>query len=260
MATFTPRLGLTLPAGSEDYNVTVANGNSVLLDADLGGVTICTSVTRPSTTYAGMLAFETDTGMLIIRDGANTGWILGTTVATCTSVTRPTSTHAGMLIYETDTQCLVMRNSANSGWIVRLGGQTYYQTINDSTTTTATSYGVGTGGGAMPGIAFIAPPTGEVLLHYSCGMTTNSAAAAGTVYYAPRVRNGSAIGLGTDFFTPSDNDAISHAGHLFRVRYGGHRMVPSLTPGAAFNVQMNVKVFGAATGTFDSKKLIIQPA
>jgi hypothetical protein len=259
MSTLTPRLGLTLPDGPEEYSISIVNGNATLIDADLGGVVICTSLTRPSTTYAGMLAFETDTGMLIIRDGANTGWIIGTTVTTCTSVTRPTSTHAGMLIYESDTQCLVMRNSSNSGWVVRLGGQTYYQTINDTSNTSVTSYGLGTGG-AMPGIAFIAPPVGEVFIHYSCGMTTNSAAAAGTVYYAPRCRNGSAIGLGTDVFTPSDNDAISHAGHLFRVRYGGHRMVPSLTPGAAYNIQMNVKVFGAATGTFDSKKLIIQPA
>jgi hypothetical protein len=259
MATFTPRLGLTLPAGPEDYNITVANGNSVLLDEDLGGVTICTSVTRPSTTYAGMLAFETDTGLMIVRNGANSGWILGTTVSTCTSVTRPTSTHAGMLIYETDTQCLVMRNSANSGWIVRLGGQTYYQTANDSTTTTGTSYGTGTGG-TMPGLAFVAPPTGEVVLHYSAALTSSVATAAGTVYYAPRCRNGSAIGLGTDFFTPSDNDAIQAAGTVFTQRYGGHRMVPSLTPGNLYNIQMNVKVFGASTGTIHAKKLIIQPA
>lgn len=259
MPTFTSRLGLTLPDSTEDYDVDVHNGNMVLLDEDLGGLVMCTSVARPSTTFPGMLAFETDTGLMIIRNDTDTGWILATTATTCTSSTRPTSTHPGMLIWEVDTQCLVMRNSANSGWNARMGGQTTYQTGNDSTTVNSTTYGNGSGG-TMPGITFVAPPSGEVILHYSAQLTVPGGV-NNTCWYAPYVRSGAAIDLGSDVVTPNDNDAIRVGGAAdMDLRLAAHRIVPSLTPGNIYNVKMKVRKFNAGgTATILAKKLIAQP-
>jgi len=258
MATFTSRLNLELPAGPEDYDIVIHNSNMTILDGDLGGLIICTSSTRPTTTYAGMIALETDTGLMIVRNGANSAWLLSTTVVTCTSVTRPTSTHAGMLAYETDTQYLIMRNSANSGWIVRLGGQTLRSTANDTTTTNGTSYSQGSGG-TMPGIAFIGPPSGEVLIHYSAALTCGAATAAATLYYTPRTRNGGVVGSGTDFLVGTDNDAVQCAGSVFTNRLGASMVIPGLTPGNSYNTRMDVKAFGATNGTVAAKKLVVQP-
>jgi len=229
-----------------------------LIDGDMGGLIICTSSTRPTTTYAGMMAFETDTALMIIRNGANSAWLLATTVVTCTSVTRPTSTHAGMLIYETDTQYLVMRNSANSAWIVRLGGQTLRSTANDTTTTNGTTYSQGTGG-TMPGIAFVGPPSGEVLIHYSAALTCGAATAAATLYYTPHIRNGAVVGSGTDFLVGTDNDAVQVAGSVFTNRVGSSMVIPGLTAGTQYNARMDVKSFGATAGTVAAKKLVVQP-
>ena len=176
-----------------------------------------------------------------------------------TSFTRPSVTVAGMLIYETDTQSLVMRNSANTAWVVILTGQTLYNTSNTTVTTNSTSFGNGTGG-TTPGIGFVAPPSGEVLLHYSCSMTPGATTAQATQYFAPHVKTGASVDVGTDVVVAADADAFRFGmgGVVIKIRGGAHRVIPSLTPGQTYNVKMKVKHAGTA-GTVEEMKVIVQP-
>lgn len=66
MATNSPRLGLILPEEGDYLDDGVMSGNFAKLDARAGAV-ICTSTTRPSTPYDGMLIYETDTDYFRVR-------------------------------------------------------------------------------------------------------------------------------------------------------------------------------------------------
>lgn len=73
MATFTTRLGLRKPAGTEQSNVvTDLNENYDKID-DAVGTTVCTSTTRPASPFTGQTIFETDTNHFLVYSG--TQWI-----------------------------------------------------------------------------------------------------------------------------------------------------------------------------------------
>lgn len=107
MSTTTTRLALVKPANSDLYDISVFNNNADKIDR-IGGVTICTSSTRPNSPFLWMTAYETDTKNLIIWNG--TTWATAVSPAqnaliiVCTSITRPGSPLTGQLIYETDTK------------------------------------------------------------------------------------------------------------------------------------------------------------
>jgi len=118
MSTVTPRLGLTLPATTEAYDIAVANGNMTLLDAAPANAVICTSSTHPSASATGDLIFESDTQNFLIRHSAT--WKgFNARAYLCTSGARPTSAQSlgGLIIFETDTGRFLVRNSANSAWL-----------------------------------------------------------------------------------------------------------------------------------------------
>lgn len=70
MSTNTSRLSLLKPAGSEDVNVaTQLDANFDVIDLNMN-YRVCTSSTRPSTTYAGLSIRETDTGRLYVSNGS----------------------------------------------------------------------------------------------------------------------------------------------------------------------------------------------
>lgn len=118
MPNFTPRLNLTKPLTSENYDVGVPNGNADLVDGAPANVTICTSVTRPSTPDEGDVIIETDSTNVLVRQGG--AWkSFNAKVHICTSGTRPASTltFGGFRILETDTGNSLIRNAANTSWI-----------------------------------------------------------------------------------------------------------------------------------------------
>lgn len=102
MATNSPRLGLTLPEEGDYLDDGVMSGNFAKLDAQAGTV-VCTSTTRPSSPYQGMLIFETDTRNMRVRVG--TSWALvsdtSTTWETITNITYSTGWAAeGTPVYQ----------------------------------------------------------------------------------------------------------------------------------------------------------------
>lgn len=140
MPNFTPRLGLTKPLTSENYDVAVPNGNMDLLDAAPANVTICTSTTRPSTPDDGDVIYETDTGNSLLRhSGSWKAW--NGKAFLCTSSTRPASgsSFPGMICFETDTFHVIVRNAANTAWLA-LSVSVTAPTIDYFTTTGATSW------------------------------------------------------------------------------------------------------------------------
>lgn len=103
--TLTTRLLLSKPAPTDLYNVGIPNANMDIIDR-IGGVTICTSTTRPNTPFPGMTIYETDTAMQRVWvPGSPGSWAqisLGASII-CTSTTRPSSPIPGTKIFETDT-------------------------------------------------------------------------------------------------------------------------------------------------------------
>lgn len=75
MATTTTKLGLTKPATSDAVDITVLNANSDKIDAAVG-LYVCTSTSRPSTTWNGLTIYETDTHKLYIYLTSSSSWVL----------------------------------------------------------------------------------------------------------------------------------------------------------------------------------------
>jgi hypothetical protein len=262
-STFTPNLNLEKPSADMDYDVSVPNANMDKIDALLARVVICTSTTRPSSPFAGLMAFESDTGLLIVRNAANTAWLLYTEVFTCTSGTHPTATHPGMLIYETDTNFMLMRDSTNSSWLFNLSGITGFSTNNTQATTTSTTFTVGSGN--MPGLAYTVPPSGSIRIDYSARLFPNPGTANQSAYYAPVVRQGNVVGGGTVLSAAADDDAVIGGGaggsSTALQAFGRCKIVPGLTAGNFVNVQMAIRSSHVtATATVESKKLIVSAA
>lgn len=74
MVDYTSRLGLSKQAGSENMDIDKINANFDRLDK-VAGIPFYTSTTRPTGTdrYPGMQIRETDTGLILMWDGAD--WI-----------------------------------------------------------------------------------------------------------------------------------------------------------------------------------------
>lgn len=120
--TLTPRLSLKKPDTEDLYDVAIVNENMDKLDADVGGLVICTSSTRPTTPSSGQIIYETDTRRYYHWSGS--AWSLfpfGITV--CTSGTRPASPFQDQAIYETDTGAVLVRNAG--AWVTVVAGTVF---------------------------------------------------------------------------------------------------------------------------------------
>lgn len=123
MSSTTSRLGLFKPAadGSENVNVvTDLNNNLDKLDSLLGAVE-CTSSTRPTTRFSGMMIRETDTGKLLLCTNATTPtwvqiYLAGVTLTDNVNVTGSLATSAGVVSSRTSTTdaCLTAKTAAAS--------------------------------------------------------------------------------------------------------------------------------------------------
>lgn len=113
MATTTSKLALTKPATSDLVDIAVLNQNSDKIDAAVGA-TVCTSATRPSSPWNGMIIYETDTNAGYVYRSSTTSWLpIASGATVCTSSTRPSAPYAGQIIFETNTfKTLVYASSA----------------------------------------------------------------------------------------------------------------------------------------------------
>lgn len=132
-------------------------------------------------------------------------------------------------------------------------GVPIYVAENTSLGVTATSYAA-----LSPtiGTAVVAPASGRIRIDYSAVLRAGTSA-TNVCLAAPQVRPGATVGSGTPFYTASDNDAVQQTGTV-DIRSSGFIIVPGLTPGNSYNVELLSRV-NAATGNVNRRKLIVTP-
>jgi hypothetical protein len=112
--TVTTNLGLVLVestdtlAGGDPNGALQAKVNTAWNRIDqVTGAIICTSITRPSTTYPQMTIFETDTRLMQVRNAANNAWLMVNTgipvVANTGAIGSP---YTNQIIYDTSVNSL----------------------------------------------------------------------------------------------------------------------------------------------------------
>jgi hypothetical protein len=104
-------------------------------------------------------------------------------------------------------------------------------------------------------VAFVAPPSGKVLIHMRSWMDNNLT--AGRTYLSFIIRNGGVIGSGTTFLAASDARAI-HNMSAEDNEYGATFFVSSLVAGNSYNVR-NAGRVTSGTGESQNRELIVQP-
>jgi hypothetical protein len=140
VSSFTTKLGLELPAGSDLWSrASFLNDNLQNIDDNFGTV-VCTSTTRPSSPYAGQLIYETDTRLLFQRNAANSAWVMVGNVPYLADPSDIASPYTGQIVYSSlGRQFWEFHTS--TGWTpVSFFRNTSTQTVAAAETTTSGSY------------------------------------------------------------------------------------------------------------------------
>ncbi len=126
----------------------------------------------------------------------------------------------------------------------------------DGFTFDSTTFGIDadTGTYADCGVAFVAPTTGRVLIHYAAGIASTT----GVTMVSPVVRTGGTVGSGSTVVAASSDDQISHRSSPVD-RFGATTLVTGLTAGDTYNVRLE-HFTSSGTGTLQRRSVIVQPA
>lgn len=127
-------------------------------------------------------------------------------------------------------------------------------------TTTSTTYVTALTTAGTLGVAFVAPPSGKVTIHW--GTHIGNTALGGNSYATIHVRTGSSVGSGTDVLTAADVRAIrnqsSTATDQDTSGQNRSKTVAGLTPGNSYNVTMDSRVT-AGTGAYENRNIQVVP-
>lgn len=126
---------------------------------------------------------------------------------------------------------------------------------NTAGTTNSASYTATLTGGTTCSVVFVAPPSGNVLIHNNCEPTASSTTQA--AYCSFEVRAGATPGSGTVFLAAATNHAVMGFGNLTTGK-GRTKLVTGLTPGSTYNARQ-LFLSTSGTATFEGKELIAQP-
>lgn len=128
----------------------------------------------------------------------------------------------------------------------------------DSGTLTATTYTTTRSGATSPvGIAFTAPPSGKVKIHWACGLQNSGSGAANYTLMAFQIKTGTTIGSGTTIQSASDSLCLEIVG-TNEADLGRTSLVPALNAGSSYNVSGMYRV-GAGTGTVSRVEMVVDP-
>lgn len=127
-------------------------------------------------------------------------------------------------------------------------------TFAEDTIYTSTNVGFTTAGAPLTGVAFIAPLSGKVLLHWSATLHHNT---TNTAIVSPQIATGDVLGAGTVVFAASSQRSVEN-GNLAFANIGSSRLLPGLTPGAVYNATLYHSVNGG-TGSFAYRHVIAVP-
>lgn len=109
----------------------------------------------------------------------------------------------------------------------------------------------------ITGQSFVAPPSGKIMVHWMLAL--ENSLAGGDAVCTFQIRDGSTIGAGTLFMAANDLRAVRKPG-IARESRTGIWPVDSLTPGAAYNVELLFRsTSGANTATFLNRNVGVVP-
>ena len=109
------------------------------------------------------------------------------------------------------------------------------------------------------GVAFIAPASGKVLIHWRSGLDNTAADTKGVVSW--EVRNGGTVGAGTVVVAAGANTVIGMLG-TNEMEMGATSLISAgtLTPGNTYNAQlMYARQAGTGTAAFARGEIVVQP-
>lgn len=111
--------------------------------------------------------------------------------------------------------------------------------------------------GTVCGVAFVAPPSGKVLINWRAG--ADNTTAAGVAFCSIYIKNGAVVDAGTNVQVPSDSIAIQHEG-TSSSRQGTFDLVTGLTGGNSYNVTLYQKSSAAGnTAAFADRSVSVVP-
>lgn len=138
----TAKLGLILPAAGPAPGGLISRAdlaNNFQKIDDFFGTVICTSVTRPSSPYAGQEIYETDTRMRYIRNAANSAWVMTDRVPSVAATGDIAVPYTGQLIWVTAVN-LLYRYTGSAWSAVTIFNNASTQTVNTAENTSSGSY------------------------------------------------------------------------------------------------------------------------
>lgn len=174
----------------------------------------------------------------------------------CSSGTRPASPAEGWHIYETDTDKFLFWDGA--AWQTFARKQVPVVTVNEGTDIAGFTSTTFTQGSPVCGVAFAAPPTGQVTIIWHARFEPNTAV---RVLVSIGVRAGGTVGSGADEAVAADNWSIeSTATADARIQASAHRTIVGLTPGSTYNVVTEHKVSAAGNGDIYDRAITVIPS
>ena len=137
----------------------------------------------------------------------------------------------------------------------------WQDTDTGNDTTSSTTY---VAGGTVVGTAFVAPQSGNVLVHLQGGIGHNSTTISQSAYLSFEVRAGGTVGSGSVFLAASDANGgrVLNPSTDAGFKYGtAVREIPvtGLTPGSTYNARLMFRTT-IATGTYLQRHILIKQA
>lgn len=107
-----------------------------------------------------------------------------------------------------------------------------------------------------PGLSFVSPTSGRVLVTIAAAMDGNAADTYATMGF--QIRTGAVVGSGTIIQAANDTDVVAHQG-TSDLTGGRTSLVSGLTSGSTYNVQTLYKLLsGTGTAFFARRSVIVQ--
>lgn len=259
MATFTTRLGIRKPAGTDLVTVTTdINASMDMLDTAIDR--ICTSSTRPSSPFLGERCYETDTKNYIVHNGTQWEHLSLPVVSALANILAPYLNQH--VVLSTDGKIYRCTNTVGPVWTAlgSVGLSTTQQSApGNSGTYSGTTYTeTRTGaGGTECQVALVAPPSGKVKISWSCGLTISNAAGFALMSWV--FRTGSTLGSGTVVQAASDSVVCQNTGLTAENSFAQFFIMTGLTPGSSYNVCGAYRTTSGHTGTFNRPKILVEP-
>jgi hypothetical protein len=109
------------------------------------------------------------------------------------------------------------------------------------------------------GVAFTAPPSGRVAIHWSGALRNIAPSSSPVAYLSPEVRTGPVVGSGTVVLAAADTRTVrSNLDGEATIRAGASHVLSGLTPGQLYNARILHRVT-SSTGEFFFRGLIVEP-